>query len=518
MIFKKNVLRLFLLCLVSALLTVAPRAIGQDYTDNDAASEQLCPIIETASELGTQSGSQRRVNDPLYQPQWHLSEEEGNGWERILPYEPYHQFGRGVVVAVVDDGVDFHDDLSPSLFTPGYDAIESKDINSAAGSTSYNSHGTRVAGVIAQATCNGQGAAGIAPNVKIMPIKVAKHSQDIDIEAIALGIEKAIEKGAHVINISLDFKALSKEAETNLFSNSNTVRAVNRLKAAIMTAYRKDIVVVMAAGNYASGDRIPKFAIDLLESRAVITVAAHDRNGQLSSYSTQIRGVDLVAPGGESDNCSPQPIVNWNQDKSNGIITTEESAETGDLDVVNCSGTSFAAPQVSGTAALEISQIMNVRNWPDSKFSSLDGLWREHCGDVCTENSDRASAYSVQDIRKILEEPHSVIYQAHRGDWIYDGYDTVLQNKFVQTSSGKIPKLDLYASDFAAYEFAYHSLELFSETTLDSQPDSLEQSNTMLSEFSSPMSWSLLAAGGISAAMLIYALKLKKKKNNTSDI
>ena len=145
-------------------------------------------------------------NDPFYPIQWNLqspnprpaasaSRERG----RSTGGDP------SVVVAVVDTGIAYETsarfcqapDLAGAHFVPGWDFV-----NNDAHPNDDESHGTHVAGTIAQTTNNALGVAGIAYNVSLMPVKVLNAQGSGTISEIADGIRWAADHGAHVINMS----------------------------------------------------------------------------------------------------------------------------------------------------------------------------------------------------------------------------------------------------------------------------------------------------------------------------
>ena len=136
--------------------------------------------------------------------------------------------GTGIVIAVIDTGVDFN---HPDLFgwgpngkvIGGYNFIQEDQPP-----MDTNGHGTQVAGVIA---ADGQ-AIGIAPKAKILAYKVSEDGEGVSSELIIRAIEKAIEDEADIINISLGVNK----------TNAKIERAVNY-------ALEKEIFVVTAAGN-----------------------------------------------------------------------------------------------------------------------------------------------------------------------------------------------------------------------------------------------------------------------------
>ena len=135
--------------------------------------------------------------------------------------------GTGIKIAVIDTGVDFN---HPDLFgwingkvIGGYNFIQEGEPP-----MDNNGHGTQVAGVIA---ANGQ-VKGVAPNAKILAYKVSEDGEGVSSELITKAINKAIEDGADIINISLGL------------NKTNT-----KIERAITNAVEQGMFVVVAAGN-----------------------------------------------------------------------------------------------------------------------------------------------------------------------------------------------------------------------------------------------------------------------------
>jgi minor extracellular serine protease Vpr len=140
--------------------------------------------------------------------------------------------GTGIKIAIIDTGVDFN---HPDLFgwgpdgkvVGGYNFIQEDELP-----LDTNGHGTQVAGVIA---ADGQ-AIGMAPKAKILAYKVSEDGEGVSAELITKAIEKAIEDGVDIINISLGVNK----------TNAKIDRAIN-------LALEKEIFVVTAAGNDGPG-------------------------------------------------------------------------------------------------------------------------------------------------------------------------------------------------------------------------------------------------------------------------
>ena len=136
--------------------------------------------------------------------------------------------GEGIKIAVIDTGVDFtHPDLlgwgKDGKVVGGYNFV-----NEGKRPMDTNGHGTQVAGVIA---ADGQ-IKGVAPKAKILAYKVSEDGEGVSSELIVRAINKAVEDGADIINISLGVNK----------TNSKIDRAVDR-------ALEREIFVVTAAGN-----------------------------------------------------------------------------------------------------------------------------------------------------------------------------------------------------------------------------------------------------------------------------
>ena len=140
-----------------------------------------------------------------------------------IPYQNGYD-GSGIVVSIIDTGIDLnHPDLEGQIIG-GYDFVDNDEIPE-----DTNGHGTQVAGIIAS---NGN-LKGIAPNSKILMYKVSEDGESVPSHLIIKAIEKSIEDGADIINISLGINQ----------TNTKIDQAVNK-------AIRNNIFVVTAAGNF----------------------------------------------------------------------------------------------------------------------------------------------------------------------------------------------------------------------------------------------------------------------------
>ena len=211
-----------------------------------------------------------------------------------------------VVVAVVDTGVSFtHPEFAQTHFVPGYDFINGDNDPS-----DDNGHGTHVTGILAAAMNNGQGMAGIAPGVSVMPVKVLNASNSGTWADIAAGIVFAVDQGADIINLSLGGPIGSAILED-----------------AIEYAAAHGVLMVTGSGN--TGTNAPFYPAYYPQTVAVGATTRSDEVWGLSNYGD---AVDLTAPG----------VDIWST-----LWTTTNPGAYDSL-----SGTSMAAPHVSGLAAL----------------------------------------------------------------------------------------------------------------------------------------------------------------------
>lgn len=264
-------------------------------------------------------------NDPYYSLQWDLD---------ALNHATFlgNDDGTDVVVAVIDSGVSVGSD-GYSHLGAGYDFFANdSDASDSDAVESGFSHGTHVAGTIAESTNNGVGAAGLAPGVTIMPVRVlgldpstgSVSGSDAD---VASGIVWAVDNGADVINMSLGGEGYSSQ-----------------LADACDYAWENGVVVVAASGNdgYDDGVLYPAAL------PTVIAVGAVDRGHTLTYYSNGGPELDIVAPGGDNSQ-------DLDQDGNGDGILQESNGMYG-WNYYISTGTSMASPHVAAAAALLVAR------------------------------------------------------------------------------------------------------------------------------------------------------------------
>jgi type VII secretion-associated serine protease mycosin len=218
--------------------------------------------------------------------------------------------GKGVKVAVIDTGVDAVNSQLGSAVVGGKDFL-SKGGN---GKTDEVGHGTKVAGIIAARKSAESGFIGLAPEATIIPIRQNDDQGSGNVGTMMQAIKYAADAGADVINISQDTASTMNATVHTAF------------RAAVEYAQSKDALIVAAAGNDGADGKVKETYPAAYPG--VLAVAASDRNNARAPFSQSGSFVGVAAPG--IDMVSTVPAGGHCVDQ----------------------GTSFAAPYVSGVAAL----------------------------------------------------------------------------------------------------------------------------------------------------------------------
>jgi len=250
-----------------------------------------------------------------------------------------------VIVAVIDTGIDYrHPDLPAEQFWRhpveqddgrdndgnGYvdDLIGWNFIDDSQSPWDNHGHGTHVAGIIAARSDNGRGIAGVAPNVKLMALKALNANGYGRGSDIARAIRYAVDQGARIIHLSLGGESPGVlERQALEYADDNRV------------------LVVVAAGNQAA--RIADQGYEALPGVMVIGALGADR--KRAAFSDWGGRLDLVAPG--VDILSLRAMGTDFLQRSGEADYRPGEAIVG-RDYYRASGTSFAAPYVTGAAAL----------------------------------------------------------------------------------------------------------------------------------------------------------------------
>ena len=237
-----------------------------------------------------------------------------------------------ITVAVIDTGIEYtHPDLSENIATNageipsngidddrngfiddyyGYDFI-----NNDGNPMDDHYHGTHCAGTVGARGNNARGVAGVAWNVKLMPVKVLSSTGSGSYASVIGGINYAVKRGVKVLSMSLSGSAYSQALED-----------------AIINARNNGVLIVAAAGNSAlNTDIYPAYPAASTQDN-VLSVAATASGDVLASFSNWgPTSVDVAAPGAD-------------------ILSTYLGGQ-----YAWASGTSMATPHVAGMAAMVLS-------------------------------------------------------------------------------------------------------------------------------------------------------------------
>jgi serine protease len=219
----------------------------------------------------------------------------------------------------------------------------------------FDGHGTHVSGTIGQATNNSQGTAGVAFNVKIMPVKVIDNLWDLAFGApnfgtddtVARGIRYAADNGAKIINMSLGRDGPPAPV----------------VEDAIKYAVGKGVFIAISAGN-SFEDGNPKEILADIASRVqgAVSVAAVGPDKTHAHYSTTGSYIELAAPGGTDRGFGRGGYIfqqSYDFTLTDTFLAPPARFTAPRFDVltyVGYVGTSQAAPHVAGLAAMLMQQ------------------------------------------------------------------------------------------------------------------------------------------------------------------
>lgn len=295
-------------------------------------------------------------NDAFFPSQWHLSNTGQTGGTpgadiNVLEAWQITTGNPDIVIAVLDSGIDpNHPDLINNM-VPGYDFVQHDDDPKPREDRPFpnpnDGHGTLMAGIAAAEGNNGIGVIGVAPNCKIMPIRIYSGRRGlIGEDDLAEALRWAARNGADVISNSWGLPLSS----TVLHAAVQDVTMPGGIGRG-----GKGCVVVWAVD--ARGRRIRSTWQEAYEE--VIAVGAVDHNDQRWHFSDYGPELDIMAPSGAPEG----EFAIWTTDILGypGVSVFNEDPNL--LDYTDKAwGTSPCAPMVAGVAALMLSVDPNLTN------------------------------------------------------------------------------------------------------------------------------------------------------------
>jgi subtilisin family serine protease len=317
---------------------MASNGTGTMLLDTDTQTDGGVPIdLDQSIALSEMPAPAATVNDPAFSSQWALRKIKApEAWD-ISMGNP------NISIAILDEGCDLaHEDLSYKL--PGYDAVYRTNDPSP---LPRDGHGTSCAGIAAAKANNGLGGAGVAPNCKILPVRIAYGTGSgwfTSDAIIADAIRTAVNRGADVLSNSWGGGAPSS-AITSAFQYAQTSgRGGKGCPIAIATG-NQNVRDVMYPAELSPS--IPGLMAVGASNEWDERKSRTSRDGETWWGSNYGPEVDVVAPGVH-------------------IYTTDISGGGGYGSgnyVGNFNGTSSATPHVAGLMGLLLSADPNLRSW-----------------------------------------------------------------------------------------------------------------------------------------------------------
>ncbi|HEX7168042.1 MAG TPA: S8 family serine peptidase [Acidimicrobiales bacterium] len=276
------------------------------------------------------------VPDNAFPLQWNLKEPStdpgGANWHPIYR----NGLGDGVVVAIVDTGigrggVGGYDGFEHSLL-PGIDLV-----TRGTPPDDDNGHGTHIAGTIAQFTGNvatGEprlhaSVAGVAPDARLMPVRVLDDEGSGSVSDTAEGVVWAVDRGAKIVNLSL----------AGDYSKT--------LCDAVTYATSRGVLLVAAAGNESGAGLLP--VAYPAACPGAVAVGGHRWDAARAAYSNGSCELAITGPGGD---LSAEGRVGNPQDPRNGVFQESWDPLRAEYAFFYDSGTSMSAAHVAGAAAI----------------------------------------------------------------------------------------------------------------------------------------------------------------------
>src|SRR5262245_7042176 len=428
----------------SALRTASPTATVStrpDYADFDVIAidpgEDAEEVAAALRERGDVEYAQAAYvmhpmlvpNDQYYKElQWNLPLID---MEKAWDIQP--KAGDSIVVAVIDTGVAFMNATirtnilgfrangatyppisnaaipyaaATQLATDGRFVAPHDFPNNTSAPLDFDGHGTHVSGTIGQLTNDGIGTAGVAFNVKLMPLKVLCSDWDVLFgtpasrcstdDVVAQAIRYAADNGANVINMSL-----GRTSPSNCGTNRNAPGCAPAIEDAMNYAVSKGVFIAVSAGNdFARGNPTQTPAEIASRIKGAVSVAAVDVARNHAPYSSSGSWVELAAPGGGGGS-NDNGFV-WQQtfdfrftDTFDRPVSQYTAPRFDILADIGYAGTSQAAPHVAGLAAMLMHQGI-------TSPAAIEDALEKTAIDLGTPGRDELYGFGLIDARNAL--------------------------------------------------------------------------------------------------------------------
>ncbi|MDB6052739.1 MAG: Peptidase and in kexin sedolisin, partial [Verrucomicrobiales bacterium] len=293
--------------------------------------------------------------DPYFQFQWHLEDRDTNGTPRGTDIDARSAWavskGEGVIVGIADDGVEI---THPELVTAATDSphFNYADKTTDAGpSSSFDRHGTAVAGLIAAEGDNNVGITGVAPHAKIANWKIFDFGSFVMNDDDLFNLYQFHSDIVGVQNHSWG------EASVSL-APSSSLEKMGIENAVTLGRGGKGVVIVRAAGN----GRLNGGDANFDESPSnpyVIAVGAVKESGEFASYSSPGACILVAGPGGDTASATLFTTDRQGTEGYNFANYTNDFANYA-FEGSGFVGTSGSSPIVAGIAALVLSANTNL--------------------------------------------------------------------------------------------------------------------------------------------------------------
>jgi subtilisin family serine protease len=314
----------------------------------------------------------------------------------------YTQGRSHIVVAVIDSGIDFtHPDLvnqswrnSDEIPDNGIDDDGNNYVDDIVGwdfrdndndPSPGHKHGTFIAGLIA-ADDDNHISVGIAPKIKLMAIRFLDDNLEFggkDWDMFVEAIDYAVNNGASIIQLSIEAYGIPPES----------------FHEAIIRTYNSRVIIVSVTGNYRDDVTYPgKYS-------EVIAVSATNKSRHIAEFSSAGEQNEICAPGKSVYSIYPNKLT----------------PQTG-------SGTSFAAPLVTGAIALMLS-LNNTLT-----IETIRSILHDTCTDLGTSGKDPIFGYGLLNISAALEK---VVNDYNNGTVIIP-IETTSNNMTTTSSNGAV--------------------------------------------------------------------------------